>query len=419
MLSRIKIKNFKSFVEAEIRLRPLTVMIGANASGKTNFIEALGLLGWMANRRPLSQVYSAVRDGELRLRGSVQRLTHHANDRPVGFEVDLEVDGGDPLHLALEVSIDGSGLSINRETVTTREITIYETVPYIAHDGSSSLGTKIPPLEIPVIYPKGASIFGLAHMLPLSDHPDARLERLASDLAKLASFYPIPDKMRGYVSSADSDARRADGANLSAVLYHLCQEGHAERILQFVRALPEQDIRDIDFIQVPERDDVMVKLLESFGDQEHWQEAAVLSDGTLRTLAIAAALASNESLLIIEDIDDGVHPSRLAGMLELLRHHAEQQNISVLVTTHNPALLDAIPDTELRHVVACYRDPKQGDSRLIELGQLNEFPALAARGRLGELLTRGLVDHALKHDRTDEQRAADARAWLADLEADQ
>jgi predicted ATPase len=420
MLSRIKIKNFKSFVEAEIRLRPLTVMIGANASGKTNFIEALGLLGWMASGRSLSQIHSAVRDGELRLRGSLQQLTYHGNERPIGFEVDVDVksDVADLLHLVLEVLVYESGLSIHRETLTTRETTIYSTNPRTQKTGHGLLATKFSALDIPLLWhAEGSPVFSHAYTLPLSDPPDSRLERLAVELAKLGSFQPIPDKMRSYVSSAEWTSLRPDGANLSAVLHHLCTQDHKARLLKFVRALPEQNIRDIDFIEVTERGDVMVKLLESFGDQAHWQEAAVLSDGTLRTLAIAAALFSNQSLLIIEDLDDGVHPSRLGHMLELLRHHAEEQNISVLVTTHNPALLDALPDSEIRHVVACYRDPEQGDSRLIELGQLHEFPALAARGPLGELLTRGIVDHALKHDRTDEERAADAIAWLAELEA--
>jgi AAA15 family ATPase/GTPase len=41
MLERFTVKNFKSFREATLSLRPLTVLIGANASGKTNLLEAL------------------------------------------------------------------------------------------------------------------------------------------------------------------------------------------------------------------------------------------------------------------------------------------------------------------------------------------------------------------------------------------
>lgn len=413
MLSRIKIKNFKSFAEAEIRLRPLTVMIGANASGKTNFIEALGLLGWMAKGRALSQIHSAVRDGELRLRGSLQRLTQHGNNRPIDFEVELDV--GEPLQLVLELSIDETGLAINQETLTAQTSAIYTAKPsrrkYLSVVSSEANFT-------PYMHNPRMPVFTTAPaVVPWSETRRSQLTRLNSCIERLAVFHPNPDKMRDYVNSADWTDYRSDGANLSAVAHHLCQQSHAENILEFIRSLPEQNIRTIDFITVAERGDVMLRLLESFGNEDHWQDAAVLSDGTLRALAIAAAIMSSGSLLIIEDIDDGVHPSRLGRMLELIRAHAEERNIRVLVTTHNPALLDALPDAELRHVIACYRDPEQGDSRLIELGQLNEFPALVAQGPLGQLVTEGIVDRALKHDRTDEQRAADALAWLAQLEA--
>lgn len=407
MLSRIKIKNFKSFVEAEIRLRPLTVMIGANASGKTNFIEALGLLGWMAKGRPLSQVYSAVRDGELRLRGW-PRVTQYGNDRPVGFEVDIDVGADTYPRLELEFSAQTGLIERERFTVPGEASPVYEL--------ASENRVRFSKGQDVVLVGREADHPVFTHALPL-DIARKDLVILEYLLGSISIFHPVPDLMRGYANFHDGSHLHSSGSNISAVLENLCQSGFQDDILKFIRTLPEQDFREVGFIRVPGPDDIMVKLLESFGGQEHWYEAAVLSDGTLRALAIAAALFSGDSLLIIEDIDDGVHPSRLGHMLELIRHHAEQQNISVLVTTHNPALLDALPDSEIRHVVACYRDPEQGDSRLIELGQLHEFPALAARGPLGELLTRGIVDHALKHDRTDEQRIADGLAWLAELEA--
>ena len=48
MLSSVTIENFKSYRKATLKLAPLTVLIGANASGKSNAIEALRLLSWIA-----------------------------------------------------------------------------------------------------------------------------------------------------------------------------------------------------------------------------------------------------------------------------------------------------------------------------------------------------------------------------------
>ena len=73
-------------------------------------------------------------------------------------------------------------------------------------------------------------------------------------------------------------------------------------------------IRDIGFLETP-RKEVMLTLTKSFADQAKVWDAGMLSDGTLRILAVAAALLSapEESLVIVEEIDNGVHPSRVGG----------------------------------------------------------------------------------------------------------
>ena len=48
MLSSFTIQDFKSYRKATLDLAPLTVLIGANASGKSNAIEALRLFSWIA-----------------------------------------------------------------------------------------------------------------------------------------------------------------------------------------------------------------------------------------------------------------------------------------------------------------------------------------------------------------------------------
>jgi AAA15 family ATPase/GTPase len=44
MLTRVRIKGYKSFMDAEVALRPIVVLIGTNASGKSNFLDALQFL---------------------------------------------------------------------------------------------------------------------------------------------------------------------------------------------------------------------------------------------------------------------------------------------------------------------------------------------------------------------------------------
>ena len=180
--------------------------------------------------------------------------------------------------------------------------------------------------------------------------------------------------------------------------------------------MPEQDITDIRFI-ITERNDVMVRLVESFGHEERQIDAPLLSDGTLRVLAIAATLLSAEpgTFVIIEEIDNGVHPSRADGLVKQIQAIAEQRKLRVLITSHNPALLDAVPDKSLGDVLCCYRDPEKGDSRIVRLADLERFPELAAQGTLGQLMTKQVLDRFLKDNSTAAQRQSDALEWLEQL----
>jgi hypothetical protein len=159
----------------------------------------------------------------------------------------------------------------------------------------------------------------------------------------------------------------------------------------------------------------MVQLIESFGGVEQKYEAALLSDGTLRVLAIAAAMLSapEGSLVVIEEIDNGVHPSRARHLLERIQFVAERRKLRVLLSTHNPAMLDALPDSAIPDVVFCYRDPASGDSRMIRLGSMPDAPELLVQDSLGHLMTSGALERFVKQHPGPDEKKTRALAWLA------
>ena len=84
MLSSFRIENFKSYREATLKLAPLTVLIGANASGKSNAIEALRLLSWIAEGKRLSTIRNDLLEKESTIRGNVGDLAYRgALDDPL------------------------------------------------------------------------------------------------------------------------------------------------------------------------------------------------------------------------------------------------------------------------------------------------------------------------------------------------
>jgi len=123
-----------------------------------------------------------------------------------------------------------------------------------------------------------------------------------------------------------------------------------------------------------------------------------MSDGTLRFLAIVTALLTRPegSLLVVEEIDNGLHPSRADLLLQVLREVGGARQIDVLVTTHNPALLDALGPEMMPFITVSHREPDTGNSRLTLLEDIEQLPKLLAWGTVGKLSSQGRIETALK-----------------------
>lgn len=161
----------------------------------------------------------------------------------------------------------------------------------------------------------------------------------------------------------------------------------------------------------------MAQLTESFGEVTTEFDVTLLSDGTLRVLAAAAAVLSapEGGVVVLEEMDAGVHPSRARKLLRDLTAAAGRRNVRILTTSHDPALLDAVPDEALGDIVFCYRDPESGASSLVRLQDIPRYPELIAQGPVGQLMTRGIIERIVKDRTSPEERTQRALDWLEDL----
>jgi predicted ATPase len=429
MITAFQLKNFRSYREGSLPLAPLTLLIGANASGKSNALEALHILSRMARGQYLQDVFKSLKENGA-IRGTIDDLTH---------------GGGTEFTLGCTLSPDSPyrkfQITIRRrkkELIVTDEQMSYEKsnfplyrVEHVAEDDSHQLKIAYNNFARGGIKPQIScdnrqAVFTQLTTPARFTTPAAqeRLPAYTQDfrqiLEQMLFLDPIPQQMRGYSFVRDTDLQ-GDGSNISSVLYDLCREQRQkDRILDFVQALPEQDIRDVDFLETPRRE-VMVTLEESFGGHAQPREAALLSDGTLRVLAVAAAVLSapHGSLVVIEEIDNGVHPSRAETLLTNIQQAAQERDLRVLLTTHSPALMDALSIKAIPDVVYCYRDPQDGDSRLVRLEDLADYPELIAQGTVGRLIQRGILERYLKRvQRPSEEKTAQALAWLQSLKTE-
>lgn len=125
--------------------------------------------------------------------------------------------------------------------------------------------------------------------------------------------------------------------------------------------------------------------------------APVLSDGTLRFAAIAAAFFQPDmpALITLEEIENGIHASRLRLLVELLPNRAGAGQTQVIGTTHSPTLLNWLQPQEYAHTFFCKRDEKSGESRILPLTQIPRFNDIIKKQPIGDLFAEGWLEAAL------------------------
>ena len=152
--------------------------------------------------------------------------------------------------------------------------------------------------------------------------------------------------------------------------------------------------------------DVMLTIQEGI-DPGDVTPARELSDGLLRFLAIAVALLTADRgldvdpgspldaqvqarvLLVIEELENGLHPSMAARLLTLIRETSAETGAQVILTTHSPALLNALSGDGANSVVVCYRNEETWRSDLARLTELPGYAQAMAQGRIGDLVSEG------------------------------
>lgn len=409
-ITEIRLNAFKSYALATLELAPLTLLVGSNASGKSNALDALALLALLAEERSVNDLERGDED-VAGLRGG---LTSAAPFGSSTVKVGCTVASGDARYL-LDVEFDVqnepeiASESLVLEELGQRPKTLY-------HARRTARGSGISDVEV---YsgraPKGFRFLSsrLSVVQAITKIPSDSVARtlvvegcqLVVDALKgVFLLDPVPGQMRGYPRIGTPPNRH--GSSTSAMLWELQKDAAAwEQINELVAGLVGSRLSDLDFVQASypgetRAVDVMVALREKFRARERVVPASVMSDGTLRYLAITATLlslgaqsASSPDLqpprtLVIEEIENGLYPTQAAAVLELLRREARRTGVTLLVTTHSPALLDALSADDHRGVLICQRSD-EGVSTLRRLTEHPNYISIAAGGRVGTAMAGG------------------------------
>ncbi len=412
MIKELRLVNWKSFQDAKLYIDPLTVLIGSNAGGKSNALDALLFLNRVSQGVAIFPAIAG--NGNLpALRGGIEWICRKPENR-FKLSVILESDKEkQDYRYDLTVLVNGTRAEVHAEKLSLltygprseREKILFQT----KQEESNSPG-------IPTCFPTETQGRGKRFDLKRSNIIIAQVEtlnvrkkvqegakRVLSQMQKIFVFDPIPSHMRDY--TALSEKLLPDGSNIAGVLAGMEEErrSNAERNLtHYLKELPERDIRRIWTEPVGKfKTDAMLYCEEGWENQPaHVVDARGMSDGTLRYLAVVTALLTREpgSLLVIEEVDNGLHPSRARFLVDMLKKLGQERNIDVLVTTHNPALLDAAGVSMVPFITVAHRDDITGFSKLTQLEDIRQLPKLMAGGGLGRLSTEGHIEFALKQE---------------------
>ena len=384
LIRHLALYNFLSYGQrgVSLDLLPLNVLIGPNASGKSNLLESLSVL-----RAAAGDLQSAIREG-----GGIGEYLWKGGGRV----------GGAPAHIAAQITLPASGdWLVHRLGLTQLGGRLELATEYVGIDADNE------------IEPLGIYLFqsGTAEVRPgrKSAGDSRQLEDLKSSQSVLSQrrdperFPEITFLAEQYGSISlfqewnfgrrtlarlpqptdlPSDFLLPDASNLGLVLHDISQTSAGrDELMEYLRRFYEP----ARYISTKIQGGTLQLFIEEEGAR--LIPATRLSDGTLRYLCLLAILChpNPPPVIGIEEPELGLHPDILPTIAELLRKASERTQL--FVTTHSDALVSALSDTP-ESILVCEATPDGTTMKRLEAEPLREWLEKYSLGeiwRMGEI----------------------------------
>ncbi len=324
MMKKIRVQNFKCLLDTMVELGPFNVLIGPNDSGKTSFLQAIQLLG---KTEPPGNLQSLV-------------WQRHA-DRPISLKVWGEAPS--PFEYDLQLSPQG-GVFPEVLLIDGREafrVQKERTTKW----GNAQLQPMLNRANLPNF---------LANQLP--DNPS--FPGVLRVLESSRTYALNPQAMREAAAAETNPTLESTGKNLASVLHALLTGPDRQVVLDLEQKLHEE---------IPSLRGISTPLTSNNGQSGYRIDftlevaakppvsipASQASDGAmLLTGFLVLAYGDTPKMLLIEEPENGLHPSRLKKVIEILRKMSTgeigNQARQIILTTHSPLLLNYVRPEEVR-----------------------------------------------------------------------
>ena len=397
MLKSLRLKNILSFRDSEVDLRPLNILIGPNASGKSNLIEAVGVLqalptdlpsffrkngpvsdwiwkGGSENGRepPIAEIAAVIdnpegeRPAEKSLKYEIRLADNNERLQVVGEKLENiaphNSQHGQPrVYLSVE---DGYG-QVSR-----------------GHSGDSEDGGESPvtPHDFP---PVKSVMSGLRDSIAFPTLSQTAQRFSSIRVYKNLSVSRDSPMGRPQRTDDEADFLREDFGNLSLVVHNLQGRPAGALMDEYLKRFYEGYERMHSRVFGG-----AIQLTVNETGMGESMPASRLSDGTLRFIALLAILCHPDppGLVCIEEPELALHPDAMPILADLLDRASERTQI--IVTTHSPDLVDQFT-TNPDAVVVCERG-FDGDTEFNRLSE-DDLREWLDEYRLAELWKKGVI----------------------------
>lgn len=404
MFRELQLTNFKNFRDATLELGPFTVLVGANASGKSNLRDAFRFLHGVGRGYDLGAIligktgeggetlWNGIRGGmqgasfqgedSFRLVSKTDQSTYQCFDLSVRI-ADFGSEESKTIWAELVDEKLESWIEIPNSPAHFRHKTIASQRPQ--GDGSTPIKGELRAsigdegvLDEVLSFERTSPILTQIADQQSEGLPETKEEQELDLYARNASLrvQKILHSMR-FVDFAPQALRKSSkvgqktlgdkGQNLASVLMNLCEdEQRKSTLVEWVETLTPMDARDFEFDIAKHSNEVTLVLVEKDGTKTPMQSA---SDGTLRFLGLLALLFQDDppQLLFIEEIETGLHPTRLDLLANLIEQRTEQTETQVIATTHSPLLLQVLDQETLEDAQLVYRTGDGPEAKICPL----------------------------------------------------
>ena len=405
MITSIRLVNFKNFADETLRVGPFTVIVGANASGKSNIRDAFRFLHGIGRGYTLAEIFGGKREaGWQPIRGAMNEIVRFGQQ---AFSLEVKLDLTAPeldekkLHYSIEVgrNEETGAFRVRKEILTDESGIIYTSDPL--QEDPRAVATKVrwaPDIEGDHFHngdrPALTETLSLGKFRDREQLPSyQKINMLRHMLDRMRFLELSPERMRepafpGATILGDS------GENLPTVLEDICSIPARHEILAgWMQELTPMDVEGFEFPRDPSGRVHLV--IREKSDRK--VSAYSASDGTLRFLAMLAVLlrdGGDHRLYFFEEIETGIHPVRIGLLLDLFEGPVRGCG-QVVGTTHAPTLLTVMNDDTFENTSVVCRLEDTADAIIRPVADLPNARELRKERRLGRLHESGWMEDAL------------------------